>query len=352
MKRLFKKCLLMSILVIIGFSPVIVFNYIVDPYGIFGDSFKERNIGINQRFAKMKYLINHPDRYDSYLFGSSRVGRIPNETITEEKIYNMTYQTGVPEEHLSDIQVLLKNNVSLKKVIIGLDNLSYLVDSEKFENNFLLKKYKEGLIERLLLYIEYLTKRPSVDFLSELNKDKQFKLTFDVYNTGRVLNEKLDHWIEEHIEQHVKKKAFKTASWNRSYLPRIDQVIEEIKQIKDLAQKHSFELVIFINPMHAKTYLRQDFQDYFEFLRKLSEITDFYDFSGVNEITTNNYYYYETSHYRPIVGEMILEKLYPLAEKKHNKQNFGMLVTKDNIEERIKTLESEIASYTKQKNNK
>ena len=30
----------------------------------------------NQHYLKVKYVLNYPDKYDSFLFGSSRVGKI------------------------------------------------------------------------------------------------------------------------------------------------------------------------------------------------------------------------------------------------------------------------------------
>ena len=42
---------------------------------------------------------------------------------------------------------------------------------------------------------------------------------------------------------------------------------------------------------------------------------------GKNEITTNNFLYYENSHFRPIVGDIIIEEL--LSEDSRFKKSTG-----------------------------
>ncbi|MGL5355948.1 MAG: hypothetical protein ACRDAQ_05285, partial [Cetobacterium sp.] len=46
------------------------------------------------------------------------------------------------------------------------------------------------------------------------------------------------------------------------------------------------------------------------FKKKLLELTDYWDFAELNKFTENNYYWYEASHYRPILGELIFKKIF------------------------------------------
>ena len=121
------------------------------------------------------------------------------------------------------------------------------------------------------------------------------------------------------------------------YSNRINATIDEIAEIKKLCDAKKVNLKFVMNPIHKTTYLASDKVMYFEFLNKLATISDFYDFSGLNKITTNNYFYYETSHYRPIVGDAMLHYI---QENKpiDSIPDFGTLVTKANIESRINTL--------------
>jgi hypothetical protein len=51
-------------------------------------------------------------------------------------------------------------------------------------------------------------------------------------------------------------------------------------------------------------------EDYREYLRDISDITSFYDFTGYNSVTKDNCNYYEMSHYRPQVAKLIAAKIF------------------------------------------
>ncbi len=88
--------------------------------------------------------------------------------------------------------------------------------------------------------------------------------------------------------------------------------------------------------------------DYLRYLKEISNITDFYDFSGYNTITMNNYNYYESSHYRPLVGAIIAGRIFNDKSIKIP-NDFGVFVTKDNITEHLSNLKKQIEIYDKNK---
>ena len=70
-----KKWLIMfAVVVVLALLLCIGFNLLVDPFGVFGDrlfhwdSYSQTN---NPRVAKIEYLEEHHDEYDSYIIGSS-----------------------------------------------------------------------------------------------------------------------------------------------------------------------------------------------------------------------------------------------------------------------------------------
>jgi hypothetical protein len=62
----------------------------------------------------------------------------------------------------------------------------------------------------------------------------------------------------------------------------------------------------------------------------------------LNSITTNNYYYHETSHYRLEVGALILARIFNDSSVKVP-DNFGVLVTKGNIDQHLADLKAQVA---------
>ena len=117
-----------------------------------------------------------------------------------------------------------------------------------------------------------------------------------------------------------------------------------LKKIKQLCIKHNIKLYLFTTPHNKNMMDRFIVDDYLRYLKQISNITDFYDFSGYNTITMNNYYYYEDSHYRPILGNLIAGKIF-----KDNTieipEDFGVFVTKENIDKHLINLKIQIEDY-------
>ncbi|MBP2660155.1 MAG: hypothetical protein H6Q69_3187 [Firmicutes bacterium] len=308
-------------------------NYFTDTSGIFNKDFSKKRPEPNQHFVKVRYILSEPAKYNAFWFGSSRIGNIDVRKIKNDKrYYNMTYSEGLPKEWLMDIKLFLKHSVEIKQLILGLDEFSFRVDPTSHFSQLYRKPYKEE--NNLMTYVELLVRRP------RLNPGQENKASFyDIYGAGETLHEYVDQDIEKNIEKHLKDKKFQQPQGFRGN--RISQTIADLREIKNIAEENHIELIVFINPIHKTTYLDTNQDEFDEFKRELATITDYYDFSGLNEITTNNYNYYETSHYRPFVGDRILERI--LDEEKHNREEtFGVYVTKNNVEQHIQKLRMDI----------
>jgi hypothetical protein len=120
-------------------------------------------------------------------------------------------------------------------------------------------------------------------------------------------------------------------TWELGYTNRIEESLAEIQEIIDLCEAHDIRLIIFSNPVHIITYQKSVENGYLDFLYRLSDIAEYYNFSGINDVTTDNSLYLETSHYKMAVGDMIIDAIFnkQLDERLH-KQGFGYYVTREN----------------------
>lgn len=77
-----------------------------------------------------------------------------------------------------------------------------------------------------------------------------------------------------------------------------------------------------------------------EFLERLVGITDYYNFIGVNDVTSNTDNYIDTSHYNAYVGDMIIDVISNgiVNDKKLYEQGFGWYVTSENIGDLLEIL--------------
>jgi hypothetical protein len=176
-----------------------------------------------------------------------------------------------------------------------------------------------------VFYLRYLFLTPNLTVLQAIIARPRFLNIYDITNSGRVRHEEVDAYIDAHLREHADDPRFKTAPFRPAYVPRTDKVLKEIAQITDLAAEHGIDLIFFINPVHSAMRLSIDQTEYGNFLNKLSFITPFYDFSGPGPVTTDSAYFYEPSHYRPIVGDMIIKRIYGTGSES-KKTGFGVWV--------------------------
>ncbi len=330
-----------------GLCIVSALNVMDDKYSVFKSKYGHIYDSPNQNFVKIAYITANKGKYDSFIFGSSRVGNIKPNSFTGGTYYNMTYSEGLPCEHLKIIKYFIKNGIPVKNVVVGLDDFSYQLSPDG--HNYDLKRIPHPALEAtgyaslfmsyVNFYRPYLFKKPSIRFFKK-NKGKD--VFFDIEGTGRPINEGINLTIESNPEKHVNDPKFLKPE--RHSGDRVKEALDDMSAIVSVCKTNQIKLHVFINPLHYVTYLYNDLDQMNTFKLKLSRITDFYDFSGINSITTNNYNYYETSHYREHVGDYIVR----IIEGKRTPNipdDFGVHVTPENVEQHLAELTKHGADY-------
>ena len=314
MKSFVCRFLAFSSVILLG---LITYNLSMDTYGVFGGIYQVPRAEVAQHFVKMRYLLEKHPEYDAFLFGSSRVGNIHVDKINNGlKYYNMTYANGVPKEWLDDIKQLFSSGYTPRQIVIGLDDFSFKMDPRSHAMDFQMLYYQE---HNLRSYIAYLLRLPGKHDFAD------YRNIYDIYGTGSVFHPWADEAIEKDVQAHIHNEKFSCPSHVTG--DRMSECLQELREIKALCDEHGVELIVFINPIHYVTYLDSGVDEFNLFKKQLVEITNYYDFSGKNKITTDNYNYYETSHYRPMVGDMIIARIFHGTSEKEG----GAYVTKNNI---------------------
>lgn len=309
-------------------------NVWFDTSGLFNADFsRPRRKEPNQHFVKVRYLLSAPKKYNAYVFGSSRVGKIDLTQISDGlRYYNMTYSEGLPEEWTNDVELFLRRGVEVKRVMLGVDDFSFRVDPAAHKTQALRVPYEEGTV--LECYMRYLFQKPRVS--GPFEEDARRGCLYDIYGTGRPLHGWVDEAIEKNPAAHGTDRRFQASCAYKGN--RLGETMDAFRRIKTLCDANGIELIVFFNPIHHFTYLRNNMDELNAFKRALAEVTDYYDFSGLNEVTTNNYNYYETSHYRPIIGDRIVARIFGGAPPAGS---FGVFVTKENVDAHLAALRAE-----------
>ncbi len=312
----------------------------IDPFNVFHvENIRFTGTAANDHYIKTQYILNHPERYNSFMLGSSRVGAIHTDKIHDVKIYNMNYSSGLISENLATLKTFLKNGIYPRRIYIGIDGSSCTANPEDHVNQGIFCPY-EYLTDREYFYSLYL--RP-FDALCSLwyrftkpnTRNAEIFYSYGWWcEYGRV--SAID-WENDELVPSVGKTA------NKHVLPN---ALKDVQEIVSICKEYDIDFVLFTHPLHHITYMASVKENYLEFLEGLAKIKDFYNFSGLNNITLNNANYLETSHYKAEVGDVIMDiicngKSLPELQR----QGFGVKVTRENAKDFIAMLRKQVNDY-------
>jgi len=333
------------------FLLVVALPAVVDPYNVFHyRALRDNGVEPNKNYVKNRYILEQRPPFDAYLFGSSRVAFINVERIPGFACYNMTYSEGVPSEHLRNLHTMTANDIIPRLVLIGVDDISCFVDPAEHTTQSQRRPPPVDVHTNTVLgYIPFLVNYfdPSLltslgIILSHKNRDDQTYRRY-FYTNGGISSDRM------------KSIDWNTArpTWGASYANRTANVLTELHNIKKLCDEQGIRLILFTNPVHHLTYRKAAEEGYLDFLYRLAEVSGYYNFSGLNRVTTDNGNYWETSHYRAAVGDRIIDRVFyddvDDDAEELLREGFGWYVTLDNRAALLALLKEQLETEQKEK---
>jgi len=316
---------------------IVSYIHFLDVYNVFHyKNVRDNGIEPNKNYIKMRYILDNPAYFDSFLFGSSRVAFINVANIPGLHCYNMTYSVGIPREHRENLEVMIKKNIIPAVVLMGIDDVGCYTDPKTHHNDLLRMPYPTEAIHDYTAYIKFLIKYINPDVLRSIpviisHKGNNLAYRKQFYENGGVSIELPEQTNVDWENIFVYGPPFHEYG--------IDNVIADIQSIIDLCHRNNIKLILFTNPLHILTYQPAIRNGYIDFLSRLSGITNYYNFSGINDITVNNDNYHEASHYKVKVGDLIIDVIFnDKIDQKLLSQGFGYYVTNENKNEFIDLL--------------
>jgi hypothetical protein len=332
-KRLIPK---IAILAVISIIPLLIYNIIVDPYSVLREDYRHMIVCPNERFAKTDFILSNPGKYDSLLFGSSRVSQIPIEVLNREtggRWYNMSFISGVVAENLEILKIFIKHRVPIRNIMIGLDYFSFQM--LPLQNQIRTIMYPDTLREKIKFYYTFLTLEPDSGMLYEVRFDGK-SAYYDLLGTGEYDFIKKEENLRLHPEEHDARFKMPIMVICNN---RIPETLAEIREIMALCRENNIRLGFFINPGHASSYLCDDIKFQNRVRTELAALSDYWDFSRPSSITMDNFSYVDIIHYRKKIGAVMAARISGREEKAPD--GFGYLVTKDTVAEYLRQATAE-----------
>lgn len=328
--------LLLALVLALGLA---AFNYVTDPFAAFGDrflnwfSYDETN---NPRVAKISYLEQYHDEYDSYILGCSSTSSL--QVSDFNKLYDANFYNlimyGADMRDCEKIADYLIEHYEVKHLVLNvyLDNgFTYDDETDRLTRN--LHYLTDPDTSALSFYTRYLFCDPRYGFakLKNLRNDRLLPQSFDVFNevTGeydkRVRDVEPIGSMDTYLEAYPVFADYpKTGDF---VLGQTENCMKSVAAIKERCEAAGVELVVVAAPVYIDYFQNFQAEDVANFYASLAKVTDFWDFS-CSSVSCEPRYFYDATHFRNAVGSMIAARIAG-DDSVYIPDDFGTYVTAD-----------------------
>lgn len=330
----YKKFVQASIIAIFIIANCIaLLNYYIDPLRLFQhkNSLNEKQLDFNERQQKTNYLkfVAMPQQlnFESILLGSSRTTYIDQNVFKQLHVYNYAANNMSPYEYKKFIDYFTHiTGREPKNIILGVDFFGTAIEKNKeySHENFLAQTKSTTRWQKLYSFkvLEY-----SIRNIKQIRKT-----TKPFYNRDNIkFIPNTDHFrpkssieIANHFRQF---KHYEFDNELKAYYINLKQ------------QYPNSNFIIFTTPIsmyQQKSYEMKNYlQYYFKWLRELVDVFgEVHHFMYPNTITKNLNNFFDAEHMLPSTGAQLAS--YLSSQKKTTDTDFGITLTKDNIEKFIR----------------
>ena len=337
--------------IVLGFSSLIilfifVLNFIVDPLWLFNHSnkFNQKQGSYDERQLKSNYLYyNLKDNFDGILLGSSRATYVDQNDFENMKIFNYSVGAIQPYEYKYYIDFAKKiKGKELKYIIIAsdffgtrtIDKKSRIDPNNYISNTVNISKYK------FLLSID--TFKKSISNIRYSFRDRE--IYYNRYNVK--YHRKIP--VNEMQKKHILSITANTKHLSNPDYKYDNEYIDILKEIKNNNLNSKF--IIYTSAVTSDLLVSiikngKRWEDYKRWLHELVQVfAEVNHFMTINSITNNLENYYDDNHAYPWVLKLLANKL-SNVDNKNIPEDFGVLLTKDNIDEHLENLRKQIEEY-------
>lgn len=182
---------------------------------------------------------------------------------------------------------------------------------------------------------EYSKKRSLSEIFYKSMVDYELKLPYDYYDSINENGEdaKTD-WTNTMLKHYGNEnQVFNQVFSGSTGLPLInlDENIFYLKKIKDLCDSNDVKLTVIMGACFIYELNRIEGYQYWDYLRRIADITPYYDFSYICDINMNPYNFYEACHNLNTISFIIFDRIFG-----NNIYGYGKFVNNSNFDEYIR----------------
>lgn len=273
---------------------------------------------MNPRVAKISYLDQHHDQYDSYIIGASSSSSFPTEqlnTYFDASFYNLVMY-GADMLDVEQTCQYLVDHYTVKNLVVSVyihNAQVYHVEQDPLTYNL---HWKVDGSSPLLFYAKYLLSNPRNGWtkLQRLQTDPYLQQSYRVFDqqTGAYDKSRRDVEPIGDLESYLAKSSYAVFSnypEGSADLPYLEDCMQSIARIRDLCREQGVNLTVVCPPMYYAYLEYYSPEDQAAFRDALAEVTPYWDFT-LSSASYEPRYFYDDTHFRNCLGEMALARMF------------------------------------------
>jgi hypothetical protein len=331
-----------------GIVVIAASNFLVDPYGVWNTPVIGRLNAAKPAERDNEMMFKAADvrrvRPATLLLGSSRVdlGIDPRHPALSKAgpAYNLALMGGSMGPLLAYYKHALRLQPAPRRVVLGLDFFAFnrnMVPPPSFDP----KRLERDRLNRADIVASLLTRDAVVDSFRTVaasRRDPQFR----AFTQGMAT----DTYMRQSARELGMPQRFSSSTdlyLNSStryadFVPS-DEAIADLAEIVRLSREHNIDLQLFIPPEHVVLQealrVRGLWDEYWRWKEKVAALSPYWDFSGYNSITTEPIdtgmsQYWDASHFRKDVGDLILDRMLGV-DSPRLPEDFGRRITPTDV---------------------
>lgn len=287
--------------------------------------------GINRNYFSTTNYLNKNDiyHYDSFIFGNSRslyymIDDWKRHIPSESSCYHFSESGGSINGILYKLRLIDSLNEKIRNAIFVVDDniLRNMVQDEMYGiMPPALTHNKNWLKFHMTYFVEWLRPRffkywIKYVFTHEYGEERDIFIpngqNFKYYNP--VTNEEPNHVQDSLIAigEYYNEKTIEVFKGKQEpgVFERLltgQEQIDALKEIKEILSRHNTNYKIVFSPLYSQKSINPD--DLMT-LKSIFGDDNVFNFSGVNEITSDYHHYYEASHYHSVIASEIMDSIY------------------------------------------